>query len=97
MLIFLLRRVMQACFVMIIISLISFAIQDKLGDPVQQMVGMSVSQDERNQIRNELGLNDGFFLQYWRFAEGAIHGDLGTSYYYKEPALDVILEKLPAT
>ncbi|MFT6404393.1 ABC transporter permease [Marinomonas primoryensis] len=97
MLIFLLRRLIQACFVMIIISVISFAIQDKLGDPVQQMVGMSVSSDERNQLRNELGLNDGFVTQYWRFAKGAIHGDLGTSYYYKEPALDVILKKLPAT
>ncbi|QUX95391.1 ABC transporter permease [Marinomonas sp. CT5] len=97
MLIFLLRRLMQACFVMIIISVISFAIQDKLGDPVQQMVGMTVSQQERNQIREELGLNDSFFLQYWRFAKGVVHGDLGTSYYYKEPTLDVILEKLPAT
>ena len=97
MLIFLLRRLVQACFVMIIISIISFAIQDKLGDPVQQMVGMTVSPEERNQLRNELGLNDGFFSQYWRFAKGAIHGDLGTSYYYKEPALDVILNKLPAT
>lgn len=97
MLIFLLRRMIQACFVMIIISVISFAIQDKLGDPVQQMVGMSVSLEERNQIRDELGLNDGFFVQYWHFAKGAIHGDLGTSYYYKEPALDVILKKLPAT
>lgn len=97
MLIFLLRRLIQACFVMIIISVISFAIQDKLGDPVQQMVGMSVSTEERNQLRNELGLNDGFFSQYWSFAKGAIHGDLGTSYYYKEPALDVIFKKLPAT
>jgi len=97
MVIFILRRLLQACFVMIIISLISFAIQDKLGDPVQQMVGMTVSQQERDQLRNELGLNDSFLSQYWRFAQGAIQGDLGTSYYYKEPALDVILDKLPAT
>ena len=97
MLIFLLRRLMQACFVMVIISVISFSIQDKLGDPVQQMVAMTVSPEERNQLRNELGLNDGFFVQYWRFAKGAVQGDLGTSYYYKEPTLDVILEKLPAT
>jgi len=97
MLIFLLRRLIQACFVMIIISLISFAIQDKLGDPVQQMVSMAVSSDEREQLREQLGLNDSFLNQYWRFAKGAIQGDLGTSYHYKEPALDVILKKLPAT
>ncbi|ETX10321.1 ABC transporter permease [Marinomonas ushuaiensis DSM 15871] len=97
MLIFLLRRLVQACFVMIIISVISFAIQDKLGDPVQQMVSMAVSSDEREQLREQLGLNDSFLNQYWRFAKGAIQGDLGTSYHYKEPALDVILKKLPAT
>lgn len=97
MLIFLLRRLIQACFVMIIISVISFAIQDKLGDPIQQMVGMTASPDEREQLREQLGLNDGFLSQYWRFAKGAVQGDLGTSYYYKEPALDVILKKLPAT
>lgn len=97
MLIFLLRRLIQACFVMVIISVISFAIQDKLGDPVQQMVGMTVSPDERDQLREQLGLNDSFFNQYWRFAKGAIQGDLGVSYYYKEPALGVILKKLPAT
>ncbi|NLQ16011.1 ABC transporter permease [Marinomonas sp. M1K-6] len=97
MLIFLLRRLLQACFVMIIISIISFAIQDRLGDPVRQMVGMTASPDERAQLRDELGLNEGFISQYWRFAKGALHGDLGTSYYYKESALTVILSKLPAT
>ncbi|MCB5160622.1 ABC transporter permease [Marinomonas algarum] len=97
MLTFLLRRLLQACFVMIIISVISFAIQDKLGDPVQQMMGMTASSDDRQQLREALGLNDGFVSQYWRFAKGAIQGDLGTSYYFKEPALDVILSKLPAT
>ncbi|MEP0074078.1 MAG: ABC transporter permease [Marinomonas sp.] len=97
MLIFLLRRLIQACFVMIIISVISFAVQDKLGDPVQQMVGLTVPQDERDQLREELGLNDGFIIQYWRFATRAIQGDLGTSYYYKQPTLEVIFQKVPAT
>ncbi|MFT2096909.1 ABC transporter permease [Marinomonas sp. 2405UD66-6] len=97
MLIFLLRRLMQACFVMICISVISFAVQDRLGDPVQQMVGLTVSQDERNQLREELGLNDSFLSQYFRFAKGAIQGDLGTSYYYKQPTLEVIFQKVPAT
>ncbi|MBR7889047.1 ABC transporter permease [Marinomonas sp. A79] len=97
MLIFLLRRLIQACVVMAIISLISFAIQDKLGDPVQQMVGMSVSVEERNALREELGLNDSLLTQYGRFLQNALQGDLGTSYYYKEPVLDVIFDKVPAT
>jgi peptide/nickel transport system permease protein len=97
MLIFLLRRLVQACFVMIIISVISFAIQGNLGDPIQQMVSLTASQDERNQLRESLGLNDGFIQQYWRFAQNAVQGDLGTSFYYKKPVLEVIFQKVPAT
>ena len=97
MLIFLLRRLIQACFVMIIISVISFAIQDKLGDPVQQMVGLTVSNEERQQLREQLGLNDSFLTQYWRFTKSALQGDLGTSFYYKKPVLEVIFQKVPAT
>ena len=82
---------------MFVISLISFAIQDNLGDPLRELVGQSVSEDVREQLRDELGLNDSFLVQYGRFAWNALHGDLGTSYFFKEPALTVILKKLPAT
>ena len=82
---------------MFIISLISFSIQDNLGDPLREMLGQSVSQAEREALRDEMGLNDPFLTQYFRFAGKAIQGDLGTSYFFKEPALEVILKKLPAT
>lgn len=82
---------------MFVISLISFSIQDNLGDPLRALVGQSVSEEERQALRDELGLNDPFMEQYWRFAKKAVHGDLGTSYFFKEPALKVIAKKLPAT
>ena len=82
---------------MFVISVISFAIQDGLGDPLRQMVGQSVSDAEREQLREDLGLNDPFLVQYVRFAGNAIQGDLGNSYFYGEPTMDVILEHLPAT
>ena len=94
---YLVKRVFQAAAVMFVISLISFAIQDNLGDPLRELVGQSVSEDVREQLRDELGLNDSFLVQYGRFAWNALHGDLGTSYFFKEPALTVILKKLPAT
>ncbi len=94
---YLVKRVFQAAAVMFVISLISFAIQDNLGDPLRELVGQSVSEDVREQLRDELGLNDSFLVQYGRFALNALHGDLGTSYFFKEPALTVILKKLPAT
>lgn len=94
---FLIKRTLQAIVVMFIISVISFSIQDQLGDPLREMVGQSVSTAERQALRDELGLNDPFLTQYIRFAGKALQGDLGNSYFYKQPALTVILNKLPAT
>lgn len=94
---FFIKRLAQAVLVMFIISLISFSIQDNLGDPLREMVGQSVSEAERQELRDELGLNDPFLVQYGRFVKNALQGDLGTSYFFKEPALEVILKKLPAT
>lgn len=82
---------------MFVISVISFSIQDNLGDPLRDLVGQSVSEEERQLMREEMGLNDPFLVQYWRFAKKAVQGDLGTSYFFKEPALEVIAKKLPAT
>ncbi len=82
---------------MLVISVIAFSIQDNLGDPLREMVGVSVSEAERERLRDEMGLNDPFFEKYTRFLSGALHGDLGTSYFFKRPALDVILDKLGAT
>jgi len=94
---FLIRRLGQALVVMFIISLLSFSIQDNLGDPLRELVGQSVSEAERQELRTEMGLNDPFLAQYWRFLKKAVQGDLGDSYFFKKPALKVILEKLPAT
>ncbi|MCA2017938.1 ABC transporter permease [Vibrio tritonius] len=94
---FLVKRLFQALIVMFVISLVAFAIQDNLGDPLRELVGQSVSDAGRQALRDELGLNDPFITKYQRFITGAVQGDLGTSYFYKRPALDVILDKLVAT
>ena len=82
---------------MLVISVLSFSIQDQLGDPLRELLGQSVSEEIRDQLREEMGLNDPFLVQYWRFLKNAVRGDLGVSYFFKRPALDVILDKLPAT
>jgi len=94
---FLFKRLLQAIVVMLIISLLSFAIKDNLGDPLREMTGMSTSVEEREKLREEMGLNDPFLVQYGRFVKNAVQGDLGTSYFHKLPATTVILKKLPAT
>ena len=94
---FLIRRLFQAVIVMLIISIIGFSIQDQLGDPLRELVGQSVSEAEREALRDRMGLNDPFWTQYLRFLGNALGGDLGTSYFFKKPALEVILAKFPAT
>ena len=94
---FIIRRVLQAILVMFIISFIGFALKQNVGDPVREITGISVSAAEREAIREKLGLNDPFPVQYGRFFKGALQGDIGQSFFYKKPAMDVILSKAPAT
>ena len=94
---FIVRRIAQAIFVMLIISLIGFSIKSKIGDPVRDLVGERVTPAEREALREELGLNDPFLIQYVRFVKNASHGDLGLSFFHKKPALNVIISKAPAT
>lgn len=94
---FIIRRTAQAIVVMLIISIIGFAIKQSVGDPIREITGISVSAQEREALKEKLGLNDPFLVQWARFVGNALHGDLGNSFYFKRPALQVIVSKAPAT
>lgn len=94
---FFIRRAGQAALVMVVISLVCFAVQHKIGDPIRDLAGESVSEAERQILREKLGLSDPLPKQYIRFVTNAARGDLGISYMFGKPALDVILQKFPAT
>jgi peptide/nickel transport system permease protein len=94
---FIVRRIIQAILVMLVIGLVGFVIQHQIGDPVRDLVGERVTPAEREVIRDRLGLNDPFYAQYARFVKNAVKGDLGLSFFYKKPALEVIAAKAPAT
>jgi peptide/nickel transport system permease protein len=94
---FIVRRIIQAIIVMLVIGLVGFVIQNQIGDPVRDLVGERVTPAEREVIRDQLGLNDSFYVQYVRFVKNAAKGDLGLSFFYKKPALEVIVAKAPAT
>ena len=74
---FILRRILQALLVMLVIGLVGFVIQNQIGDPVRDLVGERVTPAEREVIRDQLGLNDPFYVQYVRFVKNALKGDLG--------------------
>ena len=94
---FIVSRLAQALIVMLVISMIGFAVKASLGDPARELLGEAATQSERDELRAQLGLDDPWSLQYGRFVQAAARGDLGTSYVFKRPALEVILSRFPAT
>jgi peptide/nickel transport system permease protein len=97
MLAFVLRRAVQAVVVMIVVALIAFILFRFVGDPINQMVGIETSAEEREALRQQLGLNDSVVVQFARFIWGAAHFDFGASYQFKQPVVDLIAERFPAT
>ena len=97
MLLFLGKRMVQGAAVMLVISLLAFSIRGELGDPLRELVGQAVSEEVRQQLREEMGLNEPFLIQYGQFLKKALGGDFGDSYFFKKPALEVIWAKFPAT
>lgn len=67
------------------------------GDPVTSMLGTQATPERAEALREELGLNDPVFVQYGRWAAGFLKGDMGTSYSYRMPVSEMILDKLPVT
>src|SRR3974377_2136092 len=97
MLAFVLRRVFEAVLVLLVGGLIAFALFRFVGDPINQMVGLETSVEDRERLRQALGLNDPVLVQMARFVWHALHFDFGMSYQFKRPVTDLIAERFPAT
>jgi peptide/nickel transport system permease protein len=97
MLAFVIRRALEAVLVMLVVALIAFALFRFVGDPINQMVGLETSFEEREQLRQALGLNDSVLVQFVRFMWHALHFDFGVSYQFKRPVVELIGERFPAT
>ena len=94
---FVVQRLVQAVLVMLVVALIAFALFNFVGDPINNMVGQDTSLADRERLRQELGLNDSFLVQFARFVGHAAEGEFGLSYQQARPVGQIILEKLPAT
>jgi ABC-type dipeptide/oligopeptide/nickel transport system permease component len=94
---YLLKRLWHTVFVVVGISVISFFFIHLSGDPVMLMLPADASHAEIEALRERLGFNDPLPEQYLRFAWRAVRGDFGDSLYYKVPAMELILERLPAS
>src|SRR5580658_6943427 len=97
MLAFVIQRLFHSVLVMLAVALIAFALFNFVGDPIGNMVGQDTTLADRERLRQELGLNDSFVVQFARFVGHAAQGNFGLSYQQARPVGQIILEKMPAT
>lgn len=94
---YLAKRLIQGIVVLILVSMVCFAMFRFTGDPVLSLVGQYATQEEREQVRVAYGLDRPVYIQYFTFLKGAVQGDFGKSYVSQIDALDSIMERFPAT
>jgi peptide/nickel transport system permease protein len=97
MIVFVIRRIGQSITVMLTVAFIAFGLFNYVGDPIDNMLGQDATAEQRQRIRDQLGLDDPFFVQFARFVGNAVQGEFGISYRLNRPAAAVIAERLPAT
>ncbi len=97
MLAYLIRRVAQSGLVLLIVGMVAFGMFRFVGDPIDNMLGQERTQEDIDRLRGQLGLDQPFAVQYFRFLENAVQGNFGVSYRQGRPVSDILLERAPAT
>jgi peptide/nickel transport system permease protein len=95
--VFIIRRLMQSALVVVVMSFIVFSGVFLVGDPVEILVSDDADQEERELMIKSMGLDKPFIVQYGIFISKALKGDLGDSFVFQEPALLLIIDRMPAT
>lgn len=95
--VFIIRRLMQSGLVLLLMSLIVFFGVFAIGDPVEIFIAADADQAERERAIAALGLDRPIWEQYFFFVANALKGDLGRSFVFNMPSIDLILMRLPAT
>jgi peptide/nickel transport system permease protein len=91
------KRLIQMLLVLWIVSVLVFVMMSFTGDPTFMMVPLDATDEQIEQARRLLGLDDTLLVQYGRFLSSLMQGDFGRSFVFRQPALHLILERLPAT
>lgn len=94
---YVLQRLIQSVLVLLAVSVVVFFAVYGIGDPVELLVSPSASAAEREALIRRLGLDLPVWQQYLTFMANALKGDLGRSFVHGVPALQLILQRLPAT
>jgi glutathione transport system permease protein len=94
---FIARRLLDAIFVVFGVSFVAFILVHLSGDPVLLMLPLDASQQQIDEFRHRMGFDRPLLVQYLRFLSGAVQGDFGVSLRFDQPALRLVVERLPAT
>lgn len=94
---FLIQRLIHAVFVMLGVSLVVFMLMHLTGDPAALMVDPDATPEQVQEVRERMGFDRPIIVQYGLFLGHALTGDFGYSYRISRPALDVVVERIPAT
>ncbi|WP_372424675.1 ABC transporter permease [Salinarimonas chemoclinalis] len=94
---YILRSMAQGVLVLLVVAFIAFSMFRFVGDPVANMVGQEATLQDRQELRERLGLERPFPLQFAAFVGNALQGDFGVSYRQARPVSDLMRERLPAT
>ena len=95
--VFVIRRILQSVVVVLVMSLVVFVGVHLVGDPVHILISDDMTQAEIERFIQKLGLDRPVHEQYFHFLANAVRGDLGNSFVHGEPALKLILQRMPAT
>ena len=93
---FLIRRLLRFVVVCIGVSIVTFAILQASGDPVS-LIMPEAPEADRVKLREALGLTDPIPVQFVRFVSNAARGDFGKSFFHREPAFGLVVERMPTT
>ncbi len=94
---FIIQRLLQGAAVIAAMSVIVFVGVFYIGDPVEILINPDADQATRAAVAREFGLDQPLWRQYFLFVGNALQGDLGTSFAFNIPAIDLIMQRLPAT
>ncbi|MGH7417658.1 MAG: ABC transporter permease, partial [Candidatus Rokuibacteriota bacterium] len=94
---YLLRRLWQSLLVLFGVSVVVFLILHLTGDPAALLLPPDATAEDIAKFRTAMGFDDPVAVQYLRFLKGAVRGDFGESLRHGEPAMALVLERLPAT
>lgn len=94
---YLIRRLLQVPLTLFVVASLLFILLQLGGDPVVMYLPIGASQEQHQQMREQLGLNDPFIVQYGRSIGRLVMGDFGYSFRYRQPAADVVFSRLTAS